>query len=318
MEDGITKQIDLSIIIPHYNSPLLLNKLLSTIPNEENIQTIVVDDKSDKELELFEGCKKQNLSVLFLSNGSSVKGAGKSRNIALEHAKGKWVLFADADDVFLEGWFDKVKLYFLSESDIIFFNPISKKADGSISDRHIEFSNYVENYVKHQSKKSDKGQEKRKVELDLLYRFTPPWSKLIRLELIKNNAISFDEIIYSNDVMFSIKTSYFAKKIEVTEEQIYCLMERSGSLSSVGSDYSTEERTKVLITRYLFLKERLSRNDMKLLDLSALGRIVMTFRNPNASNKTKRNVIAMCMKAHMPLMPRKVLSRKFWNNRLKR
>ena len=42
---------NLSIIIPHYNTPDLLQKLIDSIPHIEDIQIIVVDDRSDKNLE---------------------------------------------------------------------------------------------------------------------------------------------------------------------------------------------------------------------------------------------------------------------------
>jgi glycosyltransferase involved in cell wall biosynthesis len=40
--------MSLSIVIPHFNKPDLLEKLLASIPQDKkDIQTIVVDDKSD-------------------------------------------------------------------------------------------------------------------------------------------------------------------------------------------------------------------------------------------------------------------------------
>jgi len=45
---------ELSIIIPHYNSLELLVYLLDTIPKKDNIQVIVVDDKSTKKVEEFD------------------------------------------------------------------------------------------------------------------------------------------------------------------------------------------------------------------------------------------------------------------------
>ena len=40
--------MSLSIVIPHFNKPDLLEKLLASIPQDKNdIQTIVVDDQSE-------------------------------------------------------------------------------------------------------------------------------------------------------------------------------------------------------------------------------------------------------------------------------
>lgn len=40
-----------SLIIPHFNIPKLLRRLLSTVPKREDLQVIIVDDCSTKELD---------------------------------------------------------------------------------------------------------------------------------------------------------------------------------------------------------------------------------------------------------------------------
>jgi glycosyltransferase involved in cell wall biosynthesis len=64
---------DLSIIIPHYNSIDLLKILLNSIPKKENIQIIVIDDKSTevgyKELSI----NKSYKHVQFLMNKTEKK-----------------------------------------------------------------------------------------------------------------------------------------------------------------------------------------------------------------------------------------------------
>ena len=101
----LKKSFKLSIIIPHYNTSDLLEKLLSTIPKDKNIEVIVIDDKSqDKHIEDIEDLKTEEkyIDFLFLKNQTLKKGAGTCRNIGLDHAQGEWVLFADADDYFAD------------------------------------------------------------------------------------------------------------------------------------------------------------------------------------------------------------------------
>src|SRR5690625_3962554 len=107
--------MDLTIIVPHYNSTDSLKKLLATIPKRNNIEIIVVDDKSKKkERNLYDELKaSQEFShVMFLLNLTKIKGAGVCRNIGLRCAKGEWVLFADSDDFFVEGFYQIIKKYF--------------------------------------------------------------------------------------------------------------------------------------------------------------------------------------------------------------
>lgn len=51
MIDGKMKATRLSIIIPHFNIPHLLGRLLETVPILDEIQLIVIDDNSTENLD---------------------------------------------------------------------------------------------------------------------------------------------------------------------------------------------------------------------------------------------------------------------------
>lgn len=309
-EKTTSNNIDLSIIIPHYNTPDLLNRLLNTIPVRENIQVIVVDDRSTKDLDKFEICKQEHPEVMFLKNETEKKGCGTARNIGMKEAKGNWYLFSDADDILVDGWYESVSLYFDSDNDIVYFPPTSIKTDGSSSDRHIEFANFANNYLK--------KPDNRKNELELRYRFTIACSKLYRKNIVDQLNLFWEEVPYSEDVMFSVQIAYYANNIEVCNKPIYCIMEYPNSLSSQGNDESSESMTGVLIRRYQFLKSHLSKKDFRLLDLSALGRLVLSFRCKSISTKSKWKVLRMVLDAHMRIIPRRIFTVSFWRNRFKK
>ena len=88
-----------SIIIPHYNCPDLLTRCLDSIPVREDIQVLVIDDCSpgaDKYKELYPALSRPYLEFYNTPFGGS---AGRARNIGLDHAKGKWIVCVDADDL---------------------------------------------------------------------------------------------------------------------------------------------------------------------------------------------------------------------------
>lgn len=70
-----------SVIVPHYNSVPQLNRLIEIIPVDNGIQLIVIDDRSTEDIS------------------------------DVETAVGKWLVFADTDDYFLDGAFDTMKRY---------------------------------------------------------------------------------------------------------------------------------------------------------------------------------------------------------------
>lgn len=240
-----------SVIIPHYNSVAQLNRLIESIPINDSIQLIVIDDKSTEDTAETE----QNVILrggLFLHNTTPVKGAGTCRNLGLEQAVGKWLVFADADDYFLDGAFDTLKKYSDVKEDIIYFSPASRYSDsGEPARRHIPFEKLVHNYLEAPSGDN---------EMLLRYKFMVPWSKMIRNRIVKENQITFDEVPASNDVMFSMKTAYHAVSVLASDEQIYCVTCAADTLTTKRSEANYRVRLEVFIDRYHYMKTHL---DMK-------------------------------------------------------
>lgn len=261
---------ELSIIIPHYNSVNSLEKLLSTIPLSEKIQVIIIDDNSNEisKKKLLELKQKYNDRIELLFNDRKIKGAGTCRNIGLDYAKGKWILFADADDYFINGFFKVISKYLNSDFDVVFFTPTSVETDtGNLSDRHLLFENLINEYLQF-------GKEK---ELLLRYRYVVPWSKLIRRSFLDKYKITFDEVISANDVMFSTKVGYYMQKFTVSKEVIYCVTKSKGSLTTINSYEIFMTRLLVFVNYYNYLKSRLTKHDFKILGLSGRGYLINAF-----------------------------------------
>nr|WP_315147219.1 glycosyltransferase family 2 protein [uncultured Flavobacterium sp.] len=213
--------INYTIIVPHKNSFDSLLKLLESIPVREDFEVIIVDDNSNTvEIEKIKNHSfNNNVNLLF---NSKSEGPGKARNLALNHTSGKWILFADADDFFSEKMELLLDKYFEAEEDIIYFGTSSIYNDtGEPAYRHIRYLKLVVDYLKSQVNEDA-----------LRYYFTPPWSKMIRSELILNNNIRFDEILVSEDVLFSLKSAFHAKTINATAEVLYFVTVSSGSLTN--------------------------------------------------------------------------------------
>ena len=93
--------MNLSVIVPHKNTPELLYRCLYSIPENKDIEIIIVDDGSDASVqdELRTACPqiRKNSKVLFLPESH---GGGHARNVGLSNAEGDYVLFCDCDDFF--------------------------------------------------------------------------------------------------------------------------------------------------------------------------------------------------------------------------
>lgn len=249
---------ELTIIIPHYNSPNLLTKLLDSIPDREELEVLVVDDNSQSDKQISEACKEKNKAkATFWVNDTGKKGAGVCRNIGLTHAKGKWLLFADADDFFLENLWEKIEKYFRRDEDIVYFTPSSIYLEtGEKAERDRLTRGLVTNYLQSPSQET---------EVQLRFGFESPWSKLIRRSMVEKEQIRFDETMVANDVMFSVKCAVAAKIIAASEENIYCVTKSKGTLTTTGGEMYFRIRFEVWVDKYKFLKKRLSKQEWKIL-----------------------------------------------------
>lgn len=262
----------LSIVIPHFNIPEYLCKLLDSIPNISEIQVIVVDDKSTENLDALEKCKEKysGRNIEFYDNDKE-KGAGSSRNIGILHAVGKWITFADADDTFTPDFYEILGKYFDSDYDMVQFSPTSiDSKTGELSDRHKVICTFIDNYLNDPS-----------YENMVRLRFGPrsPVSKLIRKKIIDDNNIRFENIPVANDVYFSTLINYYAKNLHVSAEIIYIITKRETSLTAVKDEGRFDTRVQAFVRKMRFLNEHVEKKDIELVPQKGIEFIVQAFRN---------------------------------------
>lgn len=92
-------QCKISIIVPVYQAEKHIARCLNSLTKQDldNYEIICVDDGStDQSAAIIQKfrCKKNNIVYIYQSN----KGVSFARNIGLKKAKGKYVMFVDADD----------------------------------------------------------------------------------------------------------------------------------------------------------------------------------------------------------------------------
>lgn len=217
-----------TIIIPHYDIPQLLMRCLGSIPVREEVQVIVVDDCSPEGEKYPE--KYPELTRPFLEYYRTPQGgsAGRARNVGMCHAKGEWLIFMDADDLFVDNMYDLLENNIDGEADVTFFNTRSVMSDDlSRPSKRNLYGTLFERY------KDDTS------ELSFRYDFQSLWGKVFRQSLIEENNVRCDETKYSNDVLFSFMAGHLAKKIKVVQTPLYIVTQRSNSLASSQFSRST-------------------------------------------------------------------------------
>lgn len=214
------RTVNYSIIIPHYDIPDLLMRCLKSIPVREDVQVIVVDDCSpgaDKYLEQYPELSRPYLEFYSTPKGGS---AGRARNVGLEHAKGKWLVFADADDFFVDDFGSILDKYIDKDVDIIYFNIECVLSNDITQKAHTKALNFKDYF---NCQEID--------EIEFRCHHPMPWGKFIRRNIVGNYNIRFDETRWSNDYFFSVNAGIKAKNISVSREVLYYITEREKSLS---------------------------------------------------------------------------------------
>ncbi len=200
--------INYSFIIPHKNSPQYLNRCLNSIPRRDDIQIIVVDDNSDSTIIdwnafSFEDCR--NIELVLTKEG---RGAGYARNVGLARARGKWLLFPDADDYYEDGFLKVLDKYIESDLDVLYFNFTHRDEEGN------KLCTKLNKYV------SDCTRGEKDVDY-VKYKINVPWNKMVRRAFVEQYMCTYEEIPKANDMFFTFQVGYFAKKVDVIDIYLY-------------------------------------------------------------------------------------------------
>ena len=226
-----------SIIIPHKNCPDLLSRCLSSIPDREDVQIVVIDDNSDDDKKPVVDPKKAELVKL---DAAHSKGAGRARNVGLEKAVGKWLLFADADDCYtdnLNKLFDKYAED--TDTDIVYLNVNVFDNLGKTWPHDIDSK--IKAYLN-----GEVGAEMR-----LRYRIWTPWTRMVRKEMVQSHQLRFDETPACNDMMICLNCSRYAKNIAVEQNVVYQYFR------PIGGSLTDKYRTPLLLETMLDMSGRM-------------------------------------------------------------
>lgn len=240
-------QLNYSIIIPHKNSPQLLQRCLDSIPKRGDLEVIIVDNNSSDDIVDFDhypGFDRKGVKILY---DNESKGAGGARNIGLKEAKGKWILFVDADDFFNYCIHDILNDYIgVDDKDIIFFKINSVYSDTYVnSKRGWALNKAIDRYKTNKEKST----------AELRFSFFSPWGKLIRKDFLTINHICFEDTVIMNDNYFGYHLGYYADNIAVDNRAICCITERPGSVSKNKSPEAIIECIRIKTDAELFYQK---------------------------------------------------------------
>jgi len=173
-----------------------------------NFELLCIDDCStDDTLLMLKDFQKIDKRIRIIGNNTKM-GAAYTRNMGLEEAKGKYVIFLDGDDIFDKKLLKKsIECSEQYNLDICFFDftiarKNTEKRDEVIWERKLSNSKYSQRVFDYK----DIGEN------DMLSFATAPWNKLFRRDFLNDNRIQFQSLPSSNDVFFSLISIVLMKR----------------------------------------------------------------------------------------------------------
>lgn len=193
--------IKVSIVVPVYNAEKYLKKCLDSLINQslKDIEIIIINDGStDNSEEVIKNYQDKKIRYIYQAN----EGVGKTRNKAINIAKGKYIMFVDADDYvsnhFCETMYNKAENEKLDLAICDYFED-----RGYISE--IRFSDFPSSSLKNDPSLINK------INLG-------PCNKIYSTKMLKENNIYFVENLKYEDAPFVVKAIINAKKIGKVNE----------------------------------------------------------------------------------------------------
>lgn len=242
--------IDISIIIPVYNTGKYLEKCLTSciqqdVPHD-NYEIICVNDGStDNSLVLLNKFKERyaNVKVISRENG----GLSAARNTGLQNAVGEYVWFVDSDD-----WIQNNCLGYIIKKcknhnlDGLFFKYVRWDENGNILpceiDKWYDFSKFTTTVIT--------GQEalirEEMIAMGVLTIFK-------RKILIDNNLYFFPGI-YHEDTEFIPRAYYFLNRVLYINEAPYNYLVNTNSIMTVINPKHSDDLVVVANHIYAFMK----------------------------------------------------------------
>ena len=137
-----------SIIIPYFKKKLFIKDTINSILNQtyKNFEAIIIYDDEDKsDLYFIKKLLKKDKRFKFIINKTNL-GAGESRNKGIKNAKGKYICFIDADDIWHKNKLE-LQINFMRKKNISFSHSTYKIIDKNNKVRGIRIAENYDNFL---------------------------------------------------------------------------------------------------------------------------------------------------------------------------
>ena len=229
----------ISVIVPIYNVEAYLPKCLDSLAGQTfpDVEFILIDDGSTDQCgEIAEDYAAAD--PRFCVYQTANHGLSAARNLGIEKARGKWLMFVDPDDYVTPDFLEKpYQAALREEADLVIFQWSVVGGRGSVAHGKESFGSGIVD-----------------AETAVRYGASYAWNKLYRRELF--GAIRYPEGRVFEDVATTHKLIFAAERILMLSDVLYYHVHRKDSISHTRSAKNSRDLFLAQLERAEYLKSR--------------------------------------------------------------
>lgn len=226
--DAYCDRIQVSVVMPVYNAQAYIRQSIDSLlgSNDLQFELICVDDGStDGTLAILCEYEDRDPRVRIVEQQNA--GAGAARNAGLRLARGEYLSFLDADDLFEPGLLGRAYARAREQdADIVVYRCDEYHEDGCF----FASTTWTIEDGMLPAKRPFAGRE---VPANLFKAFVGwPWDKLFRTDFVRGLGLEFQEQRTTNDMLFVYSALAIAERITTLDEVLVHRRMHEGSLSA--------------------------------------------------------------------------------------
>ena len=244
---------DVSVIIPAKNAGDTINDTLISILNQRHPTftyeiIISVNGSSDNTLDLCQWYSRQHKNVSVITAQDSLK-AGGARNLALAQARGRYILFVDADDLIGE---DCIELMLNSaqkhNADLVVSQLRMFNNEGvSRPLPYLPYNHVITDFLEKMRSVFHKPDSQEAILLEGIFSDFGPCAKIYNRDFLNNNKLKFPAGVHFEDNLFVYMCYLQSCTISIMPATSYYYRKRPESTGFTESTNTDEKYTLDLI-----------------------------------------------------------------------
>jgi glycosyltransferase involved in cell wall biosynthesis len=236
--------IDVSIIIPMYNTGQFINECINSIKSSSlNLEIIIIDDGSeDDSFQIVSKMAKNDERIILVRTLNF--GPGKARNLGLCKAKGKYITFMDSDDWIIENALDVLYKEITDNNlDIVIGNALFYYHEKDIRKRYKIPASLFGKI--HQGKECYISLSNTNSFIPMVYCY------MYKYDFLKKNKIHFQKEMYE-DELWTLQTVCLANRIKIIDYPFYYYRQRTGSIMHGGLITNKKSNSLIALSGNIF------------------------------------------------------------------